>query len=309
MSSNVINGPSCLASKAHQERKHGFTQLTRSTANSARLYSVILLPPRFKMAPVHESWDLTVPVQGLNNFPMDSLPTQYLFCWKAVGEGKHASHEHLMHQQICLDAHQRRSNKELFFSFFFPRPSMIFRMSLLLAAFVPITFSCIVGTYIGKSFASVVMLTSLTSWSFSDYLHTHTLSLSTNKLERLQNTLNWSFVIKLIYLALGSMCPFLSSCLYPRSTVCTVSPAHKVSVFRFFRSTRPRPRMIRGLAREMEHSATCRLWNCNWKTGNCSNVTKEIINHPYFDGLYIHVYTTHKNGFYGTFGDGLRLLY
>ena len=138
---------------------------------------------------------------------------------------------------------------------------------------------------------------------------THTLSLSTNKLERLQNTLNWSFVIKLIYLALGSMCPFLSSCLYPRSTVCTVSPAHKVSVFRFFRSTRPRPRMIRGLAREMEHSATCRLWNCNWKTGNCSNVTKEIINHPYFDGLYIHVYTTHKNGFYGTFGDGLRLLY
>ena len=119
MSSNVINGPSCLASKAHQERKHGFTQLTRSTANSARLYSVILLPPRFKMAPVHESWDLTVPVQGLNNFPMDSLPTQYLFCWKAVGEGKHASHEHLMHQQICLDAHQRRSNKELFFSFFF----------------------------------------------------------------------------------------------------------------------------------------------------------------------------------------------
>ena len=116
MSSNVINGPSCLASKAHQERKHDFTQLTRSTANSARLYSVILLPPRFKMAPVHESWDLTVPVQGLNNFPTDSLPTQYLFCWKAVGEGKHASHEHLMHQQICLDAHQWRSNKELFFS-------------------------------------------------------------------------------------------------------------------------------------------------------------------------------------------------
>ena len=190
MSSNVINGPSCLASKAHQERKHDFTQLTRSTANSARLYSVILLPPRFKMAPVHESWDLTVSSTGSQQF----------------SNGQSADTV-----SILLKGSWRRETCLAWASY---APTNMFRCTPMKVEqgtiFFPRTINDFQDVAASGRFRSNYLLlhwkkfllqwSCWLAWQVDPFqiicTHTHTLSLRINW-NACQNTLNWSFVIKL----------------------------------------------------------------------------------------------------------------